>query len=444
MAAAASSSSTTTDEEWVRRRPGQMYDGTHFLLTGPRDATKLVVCVPGIGGIHMYYDELEPALVAQHYRVLRFDLMGRGFSEAPPGHGRKPPACCGGCVPLEQDPYSLEGHVQQLHGLLFGLRLIQGGSAPQDLDASASVSSVSASTSTSTATNKGLEASSSQTWPQQHPARAAVTAHGLPTVPEAAAIAAAAPPTKPFRQIHLIGHSMGGAISVGFADRYPELVASLTLLTPAGLMDRGQFRLLRALPCCIQRLVQASLRRQVDNAVRNDFLVHNTPLEERVLKLVRALHLCDWWMEVDRPSCAHSFSTDPFPPKTHKITQVHFHLKHNPSAHDALFRSILAFPLSGLDDAVQRVAATRVPTLVIWAIFDRVLPFEPHFARWKALLKTGNNVRYEVIEDACHGFPLERPERTNQIVLRFLKAPPTFLPSAVLHSLQSNPPTITI
>ncbi len=319
MAAAASSSSTTTHEEWVRRRPGQMYEGTHFLLTGPRDATKLVVCVPGIGGIHMYYDELEPALVAQNYRVLRFDLMGRGFSEAPPGHGRKPPACCGGCVPLEQDPYSLEGHVQQLHGLLFGLRLIQGGGAPQDLDASASVSSVSASTSTSTATNKGLEASSSQTWPQQHPARAAATVHGLPTVPEAAAIAAAAPPTKPFRQIHLIGHSMGGAISVGFADRYPELVASLTLLTPAGLMDRGQFRLLRALPCCIQRLVQASLRRQVDNAVRNDFLVHNTPLEERVLKLVRALHLCvtgGSWL-IDRRVRVPS-RTDPFSPKNTK------------------------------------------------------------------------------------------------------------------------------
>lgn len=53
-------------------------------------------------------------------------------------------------------------------------------------------------------------------------------------------------------------------------------------------------------------------------------------------------------------------------------------------------------------------------------------------------------MRYEVIEDACHGFPLERPERTNQIVLRFLKNPPTFLPTAVLHNLQSQPPTITI
>ena len=66
------------------------------------------------------------------------------------------------------------------------------------------------------------------------------------------------------------------------------------------------------------------------------------------------------------------------------------HLKHNPYAHDAFFRSILAFPLSGLEEAVQRVAATRVPTCLIWALYDRVLPFEPQFGRWKALLKTGN------------------------------------------------------
>lgn len=64
-------------------------------------------------------------------------------------------------------------------------------------------------------------------------------------------------------------------------------------------------------------------------------------------------------------------------------------LKHNPAAHDAVFRSVLAFPLSGLDEVVQRVAATRVPTLLIWALYDRVLPFEPHYGRWKALLRTG-------------------------------------------------------
>ena len=201
---------------------------------------------------------------------------------------------------------------------------------------------------------------------------------------------------------------MGGALCIGYADRHTDLVASMTLLTPAGLMDRAQFRLLRMAPCCIQRIVRWSMKAHYENAIRNDFLVRHTEAEERVLAFSRLMH------------------------------------KHNPYAHDALFRCILAFPLSGLEPAVQRVAAARIPTLLIWALFDRILPFEPHYGRWKALLKTGANVRYEVIDDAAHGFPLERPERTNGIILRFLKAPPTFLPVAVLNNLNQHPPTITI
>jgi pimeloyl-ACP methyl ester carboxylesterase len=336
MAAAAATDPATSaavarsDSEWIRRRPGKMFEGTHYVLTGPapqgpRD--KLVVCVPGIGGMHMYFEELEPALVAQGYRVLRYDLMGRGWSDPAPGHERsKPPGCCGGCVPLEEDPYSLEGHVQQLHRLLLGLNLVTegdsgeagasavGGDAANGRRLSVSMSGsrqwdVDASTSSSVSTHAHHSSlDTSQTWPQQQPPRAGTSFNnntsstssshvigpgGLPSVPEAVPITApadhtlAAAAAKPVRHIHLVGHSMGGAIAVGFADRYPELVASLTLLTPAGLMDPGQFRLLRALPCCIQRVVQANLRRHVNNAVRNDFLVHGTPLEERVLEMVR-------------------------------------------------------------------------------------------------------------------------------------------------------------
>ena len=36
-------------------------------------------------------------------------------------------------------------------------------------------------------------------------------------------------------QLHLVGHSLGGAIAIQFAAQYPERVASLSLLAPAGL-----------------------------------------------------------------------------------------------------------------------------------------------------------------------------------------------------------------
>lgn len=421
------------------------------------------------------------------YRVLRYDLMGRGWSKPPPGHWSKPPACClgGGCIPLEDDPYSMAGHVMQLYNLLRGLNLIEEeeASAAKNcasgsrfrgnafMDASIS-SSLFSSVSISTSAAKGTDGDSTHTWPQQpeqqqrpprphrqrwqqEPSRAVAYAAsskvldraGPAVKPEeegtAPAVAAAAPTDAvlPVRHVHLVGHSMGGAISVGFADQFPELVASMTLLTPAGLMDRGQFTLLRTLPCCIQKLVQADMRRRVQNGIRRDFLVHGTEVEQRVVDEVGR-----WWSLTALIVCVCVYVFVLF--DTHTDTsftpQVQFHLKRNPTAHDAFFRSILAFPLFGLDGAVQRVAATKVPVLLVWAALDRILPFDPHYNRWRALLKTSSNVRYEVISDACHGFPLERPERTNQMVLRFLKAPPTFLPTAMLQNLQSHPPTITI
>lgn len=52
--------------------------------------------------------------------------------------------------------------------------------------------------------------------------------------------------TKP---IHLIGHSMGGALAALFAAAHPTRVASLALLCPAGLMDGTVLGCVRSLRC---------------------------------------------------------------------------------------------------------------------------------------------------------------------------------------------------
>jgi len=212
----------------------------------------------------------------------------------------------------------------------------------------------------------------------------------------------------PMSAIHLIGHSMGGAIAVGYADCYPEDVASLTLLTPAGLMDKDVFYLLRALPWFVQSIVQHCLRRGVLNGIRNDFVRHGTEVENRAVAHARAMH------------------------------------ERNPHAFPAIFRSILAFPFAGLENTIRRLSGARLPTLLVWAEYDRVLPFEPQFGRWKALLKTGQNVRYEVVKEAGHGFLLEKPEVVGEMVVGFLKSLPTWVPEALINHLKSHPSTITI
>lgn len=58
-AAAPDSKGRTTTAD-ASAPPGRMHDGTHYILTGPRESQQLVVCVPGICGLNIYFSELEP------------------------------------------------------------------------------------------------------------------------------------------------------------------------------------------------------------------------------------------------------------------------------------------------------------------------------------------------------------------------------------------------
>ncbi len=75
-------------------------------------------------------------------------------------------------------------------------------------------------------------------------------------------------------RIHLVGHSMGGAIAVAFARSHPERVASLTLIAPAGLGPEinGEF---------IDGFVRAERRREAQEVLR--LLVHDPELVSRAM-----------------------------------------------------------------------------------------------------------------------------------------------------------------
>ena len=75
-------------------------------------------------------------------------------------------------------------------------------------------------------------------------------------------------------RIHLVGHSMGGAIAASFARSHPERVASLTLIAPAGLGAEinGEF---------IDGFVKAERRREAQEVLR--LLVHDPELVSRAM-----------------------------------------------------------------------------------------------------------------------------------------------------------------
>jgi pimeloyl-ACP methyl ester carboxylesterase len=56
----------------------------HYELAGPQDG-EVVVLLPGISLAMYVFDALVPRLTARGYRVLRYDLYGRGYSDRPVG-----------------------------------------------------------------------------------------------------------------------------------------------------------------------------------------------------------------------------------------------------------------------------------------------------------------------------------------------------------------------
>ena len=74
------------------------FEGTNYRLRGP-PAGPRVVCVHGIGAFHYYVEPVADCLLTEGYRVLTYDLIGRGHS--------KP-----------SDSYGAEAHVEQLWHLL--------------------------------------------------------------------------------------------------------------------------------------------------------------------------------------------------------------------------------------------------------------------------------------------------------------------------------------
>ena len=123
---------------------------THYQLSGPEDGA-LVVLVHGFSVASYTWDRTAPALAQAGFRVLTYDLFGRGYSDRPPG------------------PYALDFFTSQLNDLLTALQIDQ--------------------------------------------------------------------------PVDVVGLSMGGYISAGFTDRYPERVRRVALLAPQSTSNGSDPRL---------------------------------------------------------------------------------------------------------------------------------------------------------------------------------------------------------
>ena len=196
------------------------------------------------------------------------------------------------------------------------------------------------------------------------------------------------------RRYHIIAHSMGGAITALYASENLDEVASLVLMSPAGLMDLGPLGFVRRCPSCVQAIVKRVIASGQEQAWRSDFVSHE----------------------------GESFDVEnAFVGKLRDINVE------NPRMFDAFWQSALQFPLSGIDDCVEKIAScTHISVLLMWGSLDSAVTYEPNFFRWQNLLGPETNkddqkvISYVTYDNMGHGFLLENPKVAHNDILEFL------------------------
>jgi pimeloyl-ACP methyl ester carboxylesterase len=194
------------------------------------------------------------------------------------------------------------------------------------------------------------------------------------------------------RPVHLLGNSLGGLVSVLVAARRPDLVASLTLVSPAMPVYRVPPAFSRALLLLLLPGIPTLAERRISGIAP----------EEHVRSMVR---MC---------------FGDPSRVPRERLTQAVEEMRERagqPWADRALTRSMRGLLTSylrpGRTNAWRLARGLRQPTLVVWGTADKLV--DPALA--PRLASTVPDVRLQLLEGVGHVAQLETPEPVARAVL---------------------------
>lgn len=183
----------------------------------------------------------------------------------------------------------------------------------------------------------------------------------------------------------VVGHSMGGAIAIRFADRYPDRVEALHLVSVAGILHRAAY--------------SAFLSRVVDNQGYGSGEPSNNPVDRALSKAIRTLIR-------DTPAPDDIIESG-------LIRRVLF--RGDPGA-------IAAFGLVSTDFG-PTLSRVRAPTTIYWGGNDPTAP-----SRVGRLLAARLPTRELILFSGVAHVPMiESPERFNEALLLALAGEPTGL-----------------
>jgi len=178
--------------------------------------------------------------------------------------------------------------------------------------------------------------------------------------------------------VHIVGLSMGGAISIIFTDRHPENVASVSLFAPAGFPVTEPFAV---------KLAKAPLTGDYIMAVFGDNVV----------------------LEGMKKAFVHPDDVPEYDEKFKVQMQYRGFLQ-------SLLSTMRYMAMDQLNNAYDRVGKQNKPILLIWGNKDQILPFS-NSAKIKNAIP---HVEFHEIEGAGHNVNYENPEKVNPILIHFL------------------------
>jgi len=179
-------------------------------------------------------------------------------------------------------------------------------------------------------------------------------------------------------RVDVVGLSMGGAISMVFVDRHPELVRRLCLIDPAGLpLERSLMERLVKMPVLGEWVINLLGSKVLVSGQKNDFL----GAEEQAEFVQR-----------------------------YREQMQYIGFKR------ALLSTIRSGVTAGAVEAYERVGRQKCPVLLIWGREDHVVPFELS-EKVKELIP---DVEFHAIDGAGHIPHYEYPEVANPLLIEFL------------------------
>lgn len=194
----------------------------------------------------------------------------------------------------------------------------------------------------------------------------------LAGVPEMAAALGKFLAAKGLSRVHLVGHSLGGAVAAQLALRNPDSVASLTLIAPAGLGNEinGAF---------IKGMIEAPRRKEMQAVLETLFFDPALVSRDMAMNVLKSKRI-DGAVECLRAVAARCFPGD-----------------------------VQAFRVR------EELSSLRPPVQVIWGEADRIIPAAQ-------ATNLPGTIQVHRLEKAGHMVHMEKAADVNQLILGFIAA----------------------